>query len=577
MSKVEKFNPLVSIVIPVYNGEKYVKEAIDSALAQTYKNIEIIVVNDGSTDKTEEICKSYGNKIRYFSKKNGGVSSALNLAIEKMNGEYFSWLSHDDLYFPNKISKQIDFINNYNQNDIILFSIYILINENGELIGVHKSDNQTLKIKPEYSLLRGNVNGITMLIPKDAFLECGKFNEKLRCTQDYDLWLKMIKKYRFIHTDNYLSLTRIHQNQDTQSNPLVVKEGNNLWINLIESVSDSRKIELEGSIYNYYKKTSDFLKDTPYDKAFNYVCSKLKKMETDVNYAIKKGNITVSVIIPFYNRKKELKRAIKSVIAQTYKNIELILIDDCSTEKNEFVENLVLENKNIKYYRNEKNMGASFSRNVGIEKSNGTFIAFLDSDDEFVIDKIETQLKLMILNNSNVSYSDYYVKNKNKKILFNAYTKNENDNNEYLYNCKLATPTIMVNRKFLLDNNIKYKTDLDVCEDICFYLDILKYENITYVNVPLSIINTNNQSCINNYEKRKKGLCNIINYVYNDSFYLGRSEKELELLFEGVINFEYLINLKKEKCNVFRYFFRKIVPLSIRKRIKQSIKIHNKN
>ena len=67
------FDPLVSIIIPVYNGQEYIKEAIDSALGQTYKNIEIIVINDGSTDKTEEIVKQYGNKIRYFKKVNGGI------------------------------------------------------------------------------------------------------------------------------------------------------------------------------------------------------------------------------------------------------------------------------------------------------------------------------------------------------------------------------------------------------------------------------------------------------------------------------------------------------------------------
>ena len=105
-NKKEKFNPLVSIIIPVYNGENYVAEAIDSALAQTYDNIEIIVVNDGSEDRTDEICKSYGNKIRYFKKENGGTSTALNLGIKNMNGEYFSWLSHDDKYYPNKIKRQ---------------------------------------------------------------------------------------------------------------------------------------------------------------------------------------------------------------------------------------------------------------------------------------------------------------------------------------------------------------------------------------------------------------------------------------------------------------------------------------
>lgn len=80
-----KFNPKVSIVIPVYNGSNYVRDAIDSALAQTYGNVEVIVVNDGSDDdgKTDEICRSYGKKIRYFKKKNGGVATALNKGIER--------------------------------------------------------------------------------------------------------------------------------------------------------------------------------------------------------------------------------------------------------------------------------------------------------------------------------------------------------------------------------------------------------------------------------------------------------------------------------------------------------------
>ena len=95
-------NGKVSIIMPVYNGENYMREAIDSALAQTYENTEIIVVNDGSTDRTEEIAKSYGDRIVYVSKENGGSSSALNAGIKKMTGDFFSWLSHDDLYLPER-------------------------------------------------------------------------------------------------------------------------------------------------------------------------------------------------------------------------------------------------------------------------------------------------------------------------------------------------------------------------------------------------------------------------------------------------------------------------------------------
>lgn len=128
----KEFNPLVSIIIPVYNGANYVAEAIESALNQTYKNIEIIVVNDGSTDETEKIVKKYGDKVRYFSKENGGTSTALNVGIKNMKGDYFSWLSHDDMYYPNKIKIQIEELKKLENKDTILMTDHDGINENYE-------------------------------------------------------------------------------------------------------------------------------------------------------------------------------------------------------------------------------------------------------------------------------------------------------------------------------------------------------------------------------------------------------------------------------------------------------------
>src|SRR5512140_3857263 len=102
-------HPLVSVVIPVYNGANYLREAIDSALAQTYPHVEVIVVNDGSNDggRTRAVATSFGSRVRYFEKENGGVASALNLGIREMRGAFFSWLSHDDVYYPEKIARQV--------------------------------------------------------------------------------------------------------------------------------------------------------------------------------------------------------------------------------------------------------------------------------------------------------------------------------------------------------------------------------------------------------------------------------------------------------------------------------------
>ena len=105
-------------------ASNFLREAIDSALAQTYDNVEVVVVNDGSTDEnaTEEIAKSYGDKIQYYHKVNGGVASALNLGIEKMKGSYFSWLSHDDKYEKTKIEDQVNVLKSLQSDDVIAVS-----------------------------------------------------------------------------------------------------------------------------------------------------------------------------------------------------------------------------------------------------------------------------------------------------------------------------------------------------------------------------------------------------------------------------------------------------------------------
>ena len=321
IKKKDNFNPLVSIIIPVYNGENYLEEAIKSALAQTYKKVEIIVVNDGSTDNTDIIAKKYKDEIRYFKKENGGVASALNLAIEKMNGEYFSWLSHDDLYFPEKIEYQVAYLSRLKNRNVILFNNYFLINENGRRIGNPVIINHNMiKKKQEYCLLRGCTNGITMLIPKKAFQECGNFDESLRCTQDYDLWWKFLKKFKFVHMKDILTKTRIHSNQDTNSNPLAIVEGEKLWSFMIEDVSDKRKEELEGSIFNYYYKMALHLKNSMYQQTFNKCIKKCKEIdETKYNRKSLDKNVNRTIYqkiifcINMYGYKETIKLCIKKI------------------------------------------------------------------------------------------------------------------------------------------------------------------------------------------------------------------------------------------------------------------------
>ena len=208
-------DPLVSIVIPLYNGSNYVEEAIQSALSQTYQNIEVVVVNDGSTDggAGKRICDKYAERIRYFEKENGGCASALNYGIEKANGQFISWLSHDDLYHPEKIEKQVAL---YTDNTVIS-SVGTLIDAQGKIIphpGRRETGFYTGKQSYEYFLFKSCPNGCGLLIPKMLFLKCGYFDENLRFVLDWNLWLKFaLKDTNFYFDDSKLVSNRVHSMQ----------------------------------------------------------------------------------------------------------------------------------------------------------------------------------------------------------------------------------------------------------------------------------------------------------------------------------------------------------------------------
>lgn len=233
-------DPLVSIVIPVYNGSDYVQAAIESALRETYQNKEIIVVNDGSDDNgaTAAICRAFGEKIRYFEKENGGVSSALNLALQEMKGEWFSWLSHDDLYAPNKIEMQINLLKQRGLTEkdrVIVYGGSAQISEKGTRVLGRKNRFKGL-FSGEEMLCKtlensASIVGLSLLIPKEAFAVCGAFDERFSYIQDASMWRRMmLAGFSFLcHRDPVVSV-RVHKNQ-------VSKKAHDLWFQ--ETVTDT--------------------------------------------------------------------------------------------------------------------------------------------------------------------------------------------------------------------------------------------------------------------------------------------------------------------------------------------------
>lgn len=266
-----QYNPLVSIIIPVYNGANYVGHAIECALAQTYKNTEIIVVNDGSSDngETDEVVKKYtSEKIRYFVKENGGVSSALNYAIKKMNGDWFSWLSHDDGYYPEKIERQVEMINFLSQKenlppeDYVIYGANETIDSQGNVIlrKKHRINNQSLII----DILLDNIHdykicGCAVLVHKRQLVEIGGFNEEIRTVSDAECFYRLILRgLRFFYLDEVLVQSRQHKKQiGKQKAQLFREEGDkfHLWLlKQIEMHDEWKKPEYYLRFYAGVKK-----------------------------------------------------------------------------------------------------------------------------------------------------------------------------------------------------------------------------------------------------------------------------------------------------------------------------------
>lgn len=238
-SKNDIFNPRVSIVIPVYNGANYLREAIDSALSQTYQNREVLVVNDGSTDggETEAIALSYGDRIRYVHQRNGGVAAALNTGIRTMDGQYFSWLSHDDVYCLRKTEIQVRMLTDTGR-DAILYSDYEYIDHRGMKIGMRQIQPAAPSGFRLSLIVDDPVNGCTTLIPRSCFDECGLFDENLRTIQDYDMWFRLARRYRFVHIPQVLIRSRKHTAQGTYTISSHFLESENTYSRFIRELTD---------------------------------------------------------------------------------------------------------------------------------------------------------------------------------------------------------------------------------------------------------------------------------------------------------------------------------------------------
>ena len=204
-------SPKVTVLMPVYNGEKHLNDAVNSILNQTFKNFEFIIINDASTDGTYEILKSFSDpRIRIYTNKNNmGIAKSLNFGIKMSKGEYLARQDSDDTSTPKRLNKQVYFLDTH-PDYAIVGSFARVLNEYSEELRVRKRPTEDADIrqylKTDNCIIHGSV-----MIRMSSLLNVGLYDESMDKSQDYELWLRLSKKYKLTNIPEFLYLRKINQ------------------------------------------------------------------------------------------------------------------------------------------------------------------------------------------------------------------------------------------------------------------------------------------------------------------------------------------------------------------------------
>jgi len=226
-------HPLVTVIIPAYNHEAYISECIESVFNQTYKNIQLIVINDGSTDNTKQLIQKIldqkNDAFSFISKKNEGLIKTLNLGISLAQGTYFCILASDDFWMPNKIEKQVAVMEKNPDAGVVFSDTYFCYGMKKTEVKYSKYKPRLLKIKQGVPvnlynrlIVENLVISTTVLIRLDVLKSVGNFDDTLTY-EDYDMWLRISKKYNIIYLNEPMAYYRIHAANFSKQNLKMLK------------------------------------------------------------------------------------------------------------------------------------------------------------------------------------------------------------------------------------------------------------------------------------------------------------------------------------------------------------------
>ena len=438
-------DPLVSVVIPCFNYARYLSESVESVVNQVYKKFEIIIVNDGSTDNTIQVTKNLiknfpSIKIKLINQSNSGHPSiSRNKGIKEAIGEYILPLDADDKIHPWMLVDCIREIQSGSPNRIIYTARQDFDGSDSVII---PSQYNFEKLKRE------NHISYCALYPKKMWKEIGGYRTNVGM-EDWDFWIAAgLRGYWGCLIPKPLFFYRRHDSGQFQ------KDAKNVQKILAKIIINNAEA------YN----------EKEFELAKQYL-------------SLVSENLLVSVIIPTYNRPDDLRNAIQSVLNQTYKNFELVIVNDAGTD----VEHLVKEfnNNKIKYIVHKKNKGLAAARNTGLKSAKGKYIAFLDDDDIFYENHLETAIS-ELKQNEKVVYTDAVratIKKENgKNTIVNKSVPYsiDYDRNKLLIG-NIAPVNCFVFEKSLADKAGLFDESLPVLEDWDFWLKLSSITSFKHI------------------------------------------------------------------------------------------------
>lgn len=406
-------NELISIVVPIYNVENYLRECLDSIKNQAFKNFECIMVNDGSTDSSQQIAEEYlaDSRFKLINQSNKGLSGARNTGISHIREEstFVAFVDSDDYIYPDFLETLIEHI----EDDVdIIEGMIECFHDEIKVDSVSHNFEKKILISKDDKLGEFALNELRVSVFPKLF-------RKSLLTEDFfpEGWIfedLAVVPELVSHSRKWIKLPKVIYGYRIRPNSITTKEFSEEKLDIFNILkkfdsyfkdeSDVIKLLVEKIKYLHlnYHDIAFVSENNQYKQLYQQEKQKLLSKIADYE-----SKALISIIIPIYNVENYLRQCLDSIVSQTYQNFECLLINDGSPDNSaEICREYVDKDPRFRYFEKE-NGGVSSARNLGIEHSKGEYITFIDSDDWVDSDYLEVLYTTLLEEGADITVSTY--------------------------------------------------------------------------------------------------------------------------------------------------------------------------